>query len=326
MSYNDLIAPAYRTLGRFWLEETTAQDADMLSALPELGQTLPGLDEAHFTDLAVEYQRLFGFNLPPYESIFIDPSGMLMSPASERVVQLYQRGGWQAPPGVRTGASDHIGLELLALADWLDRKQTAPARQMHTRHLALWVAPFVLTLQRLKPHPFYAALADLTLDLLLSTLPESTLPHPDDLFPNLPPPPVYRGTDDTMMMSDDNDDTSSPKKRDGGSPFRPLIKQLLNPREAGLFLTRTDLARLGRTLDLPASVGDRYAMLDSLFRQAMQYELVPQLLDQIGCLFSEVDRTYHQLAIDYPDWQPYAQAWRSRLAAVKNALVYEFVA
>jgi hypothetical protein len=36
-------------------------------------------------------------------------------------------------------------------------------------------------------------------------------------------------------------------------------------------------------------------------------------------LLAEVDQAYRQLAADYPGWQPYAQAWRSRLAATQTA-------
>ena len=88
-------------MGRFWLEEVTPKEFGILNALPELAQTLPALAETHLTGLAVEYQRLFGFNLPPYESVFIDPSGMLMTPATERVQRLYRQGGWQLPVDVR---------------------------------------------------------------------------------------------------------------------------------------------------------------------------------------------------------------------------------
>jgi len=73
---------ALRLLGHFWLEEIKADDAETIAALPELAQTLPHIDSAALTDLAAEYQRLFGFNLPPYESVFIDPSVMLMAPAT----------------------------------------------------------------------------------------------------------------------------------------------------------------------------------------------------------------------------------------------------
>lgn len=321
MSHNDLIPPAYRTLARFWLEEVSAKDIDTLTALADLAQTLPALDGPHLTNLAVEYQRLFGFNLPPYESVFIDPSAMLMVPATDRVTQIYRRGEWQSPAGVRTGAPDHLGLELLALADWLDREQLAPAHQLHTRHLALWVVPFILTLQRLRPQPFYAALGELTLDLLLTTLPETSIPNPTDLFPELPPPPIYRGTDETILA----DEGVVEPERNGGSPFRRLTKRLLCPRETGLYLTRIDLAQLGRTLDLPATVGDRFQMLDTLFRQAMQYELLPELLDHLSHLLAEADLAYGQVSADYPGWQPYAQAWSYRLAATQHELAREFV-
>ena len=74
------LAPALRILSHFWLEELRIDDLSLLQSLPELAETLPQTGTAELTDLSVEYQRLFGFNLPPYESVFIDPSAMLMAP------------------------------------------------------------------------------------------------------------------------------------------------------------------------------------------------------------------------------------------------------
>ena len=165
------ITTAYRILGHFWLEEIKADDADTIAALPELAQTVPNTAAGTLTGLAVEYHRLFGFNLPPYESVFIDPSSMLMSPATERVQALYRQGGWQLPPNVRAGAPDHVGAELLALAHWLDSSHLDLAHRLHTRHLALWAPVFTTTLWRLTPHPFYQTLGTLTVAMLLSTLP-----------------------------------------------------------------------------------------------------------------------------------------------------------
>ena len=91
------IATTLRILCHFWLEEVKPGDAKTIIALPELAQTLFPVEAATFTDLAVEYQRLFGFNLPPYESVFVDPSAMLMAPATERVQNLYQSAGWSHP-------------------------------------------------------------------------------------------------------------------------------------------------------------------------------------------------------------------------------------
>ena len=113
------VADSFCILGYFWLEEVRSDDAATIAGLPELAHALGSTDAVALTDLAVEYQRLFGSNLPPYESVFVDPTAMLMAPATSRVRALYQQAGWTPPADVRAGALDHLGLELLALADWL---------------------------------------------------------------------------------------------------------------------------------------------------------------------------------------------------------------
>lgn len=324
MSSSTGTSEALRILGHFWLEEVRPDDLETIAALPEFAQTLPQAGAAMLTELAVEYQRLFGFNLPPYESVFIDPSVMLLAPATARVQALYQQAGWIPPAKVRAGAPDHLGLELLALAEWqgaagLKREQAA--RQLQTKHLALWAPAFMLSLRRLSPHPFYALLGELTLDLLLSTLPPPLEPAkplgetkpPPDPFPILPPPPVYR---DSETRSDFNPPASAEGEAPSG--WRDGVKRLLVPRESGLFITREDMARLSRSLDLPAVMGERAYMLETLFRLAGQYDLVPALLNQIRQLLIETDATYRAWAADYPFWTPYAQAWCRRVAAAQT--------
>ena len=316
------IIEALRILSHFWLEEIRPDDLATIAALPELAETLPQLDRATLTDLAVEYQRLFGFNLPPYESVFIDPSLMLLAPATARVQALYRQAGWTAPANVRIGAPDHLGLEMLALAGIKAKAEAKEelvglAQQLHTHHLALWTPAFILTLRRLNPPPFYATLGDLTLDLLLATLPPNSQftihhsPFTIDPFPILPPPPIYDNQGQLIPLDK--------RKQEIGS-LRDMVKGLLPPCETGLFLTREDMARISRSLDLPAVMGERSYMLETLFQLAGQYELVPALLDQLRQLLTEVDATYRSWAGEYPGWISYAQAWCRRVAATQVVL------
>lgn len=321
------IASALRVLAHFWLEEIEQNDLDTIAALPELAETIPQPHPETLSDLAVEYQRLFGFNLPPYESVFIDPSAMLMTPATERVQSLYREARWTQPEWVRAGAPDHVGLELLALADALEvsPKSSAAlpvasnfAHRLHTQHLALWLPPLALALQRLLPHPFYATLAELTLDLILSTLPNEPLPPNSDPFPDLPPPPIYKSSD--ALFDAEADDTTLDSTSADTNSLRTVIKRLLPPREAGLFLTREDIARIGQALNSPGVMGERYRMLESLFQFTGQYDLVSELLHHLIETLNEVDQAYQSLAQDYPAWFLYADAWRSRLTNTKTML------
>jgi TorA maturation chaperone TorD len=314
---------ALHLLSHFWLEEIRPPDLGLISTLPELGETLVPMNEAALTDLAVEYQRLFGFNLPPYESVFVDPSVMLLAPAAARVQALYRQAGWTLPVKARVGAPDHLGLELLALGEIKAKAEAKEelgrlAYRLHTQHLALWVPAFSLTLHRLKPHPFYAILADLTLELLLSTLPAdspSTIHYPlstaPDPFPTLPPPPVY----------DREGRLIPPDEREPEMGLREVVRRLLTPCESGLFLTREDIARIGRALDVPAVMGERSYMLETLFRQAGEYELVPALLAQLRQLLAEVEAAYQAWVEVYPAWSLYAAAWHRRITATQDILI-----
>ena len=99
----------------------------------------------------------------------------------------------------------------------------------------------------------------------------------------------------------------------------------MGPRQAGLYLTRHDIAGLSRALELPAAMGDRYRMLETLFRSANQYELLPALGQQLVQLSAGEEAAYEALAGEYPAWTPYASAWQKRLAAARTLLT-KFVA
>jgi TorA maturation chaperone TorD len=328
---NDPIPEAFRLLARFWLEEVRPDDLTLISALPELAQALPTHDSDTLSDLAVEYQRLFGFNLPPYESVFVDPSAMLMAPATSRVQTLYRQADWTPPPGARSGAPDHLGLELTALADWMENGWNHLARQLHTRHLALWVPAFTQALHHLAPHPFYANLGSLTLELLLVTLPPDPVPCDVDPFPDLPPPPTYQDHGMSSPPSAVQDVGSQPETEYTDSPptdeaqetvigLREIVRHFLTPRDAGLYLTRDYLVRISHALDLPGVMGDRSRMLETLFRLAGQYDLAPTLFDQLAGILEEARVTYYAWADEHPVWAPYAQAWASRLVSTRATL------
>lgn len=305
----DPIADAFRILGHFWLEEIQPCDLETIAALPELATAVPGTDAPALADLAMEYQRLLGFNLPPYESIFIDPSAMLLAPATTRVQALYRQGYWVPPVGVRVAGPDHLGLELLALAAGLADGRDELARRLQTQHLALWVPPFVQALQRLAPQPFYARLGDLTLALLLETLPGDPIPPLRDPFPVLPPAPIYQGAG-----------MAAPLEDEAPLGLRDIVRRLLTPREAGFFLTRVDIARLSRVLHLPGVTGERARMLETLFRLAGQYDLIVPLIDRLSQLVEAADITYRDWVEEYPRWSAYAEAWQQRLAATRANL------
>ena len=299
------LASAYRMLASLWLKEVTPAELPVLraSGLLPLGQDGSEID---LIELAAEYQRLFGFNLPPYESLFIDPSGMLDAPATARLQAAYRLAGWSPPPGARAAAGDHLGLVMLAYSS-LDPGSPAAQRLLH-EHLALWGPVACLSLQRIAPHPLYRQVAELTLELLLESLAAWPPPAGQDPFPTLPPPPVYRGSlpEDPFAPPEDELSGETPLP---GPGLGALVQRLLTARAAGMYLTRHDLGQIGLALQLPGVVGERRHLLRTLFLLAGQYELAPALVAELQRWLTAARQSYAALAAACPAWQVYAEAW-----------------
>jgi TorA maturation chaperone TorD len=321
----------YRLFGGLWLEELRLQDFAALRRLPGLAEALPPANSLHagevlHDELASEYQRLLGFNLPPYESVFVDPSAMLDAPATRQVEAAYRRAGWTAP-SARVGAADHLGMEMLALAE---RGGEPVGEALLVEHLALWGPVCLLTLKRLGPQPFYAALADLSLELVLESLSEIEHPSaadPDfDPFPKLPPAPRYSGAGDSSAAALPNDEEEASTglvSSQAGDPAAPnhIIRRLLTPCDAGLYLTRLDIARLAAQIELPAGGGERFRMLKSLYELAGQYGVADALQAGLAQLFADVETAYKELESQAPNWGLYGRAWRKRCRQTHGSIV-----
>ena len=88
-----------------------------------------------------------------------------------------------------------------------------------------------------------------------------------------------------------------------------------------MFITREDCARIGQQLDLAGAMGDRYRMLETLFQQSGQYELVPTLLDQVLALLESEANAYHQVEEEYPVWEIYKSAWLDRILQTQQMMM-----
>ncbi|MFN2252731.1 MAG: molecular chaperone TorD family protein, partial [Candidatus Promineifilaceae bacterium] len=94
----------YRLFGLLFLRGIDEQTRPTLPAVPELAQLAAGLEE---NEAAAEHYQLTAVSVFPYESIFLDPSGLLGGDVSERVSAIYAQNGFEPPAD-----ADHIGSEL----------------------------------------------------------------------------------------------------------------------------------------------------------------------------------------------------------------------
>jgi TorA maturation chaperone TorD len=175
-----LLAPLYR-------EGLTAVSWPLLQQLPGLAERLPPAFDPDAA-AAVHY-RLFHFNLFPYESFFLDESGLLGGERTAAVTTFYQQAGFSPQTAV---AADHISQQLALLAFLCGAEADAvtdglPAQVERVRrlrqhfyrsHLLRWLPPFLTATTELVSGPFtaptpaspllpfYDSLARLTGDLI----------------------------------------------------------------------------------------------------------------------------------------------------------------
>lgn len=259
----------YKLLSRLFLEGLTAELIPYSVQLEELTAVIPtpfNVDES-----AASFQNIFGFNVFPFASIFLDASGLLGGATTAAVSQHYQQGGFS----VQSDA-DHIGHELnflaylcqieyAALADGT----TAVLSQIHhiqnnfiQQHFLRWLPVFTLAVQR-SDDLFFAAVVDLTLSLVVDhgeTVQELVIGENEAAVPN-PQAAICKNILE-------NDKTS----------LKEIARYLTTPAHSGIYLSRDTISALARKLSLPRGFGSRQQMLLNLIRAAAEYDLLPQLM------------------------------------------------
>jgi putative dimethyl sulfoxide reductase chaperone len=165
----------YRLLARLVLAEIDAELLESLRDMPIFGEALAASGGAEaLPALRVEYTRAFLMNAHPYESVYLDESGLLNTPQSGSVSEHYREQGFEPEAAGRTAAPDHLGLEFGFMAHLIEgelaaRKVQNPfvagslkADQLHflEQHLLRWGPILGRALAELAESPFYRTLGE----------------------------------------------------------------------------------------------------------------------------------------------------------------------
>ncbi len=295
----------YALLSRLYRHSLDDEAMAYVRAIPRLADSVAL--EADLDELAAAYQDLFGFNVFPYQTLFLDPGGQLGGPEKARVQQDLAAVRYRSDP---ENADDHVAEELAFLAflcgaeadarrDGLD----ATAQQMTTQqaafladHLLRWIAPFVAAVQRTGV-PFYRELAALTLEFVAN--------HASELRAKATPVPL---APTALALEDDATD------------LRAIVDHLLQTPASGIYLARADLMRLGRTFNLPRGFGDRRQLFLNLLRTAATYDAFPTLVNALADDTNDFDRRYATMAASHPTLTPWITPWREQAQATEELL------
>ncbi|NKQ36277.1 MAG: molecular chaperone TorD family protein [Chloroflexi bacterium] len=292
----------YHFLGQLFRRGVSAADVSQIERTPILAMALPSSVDPD-TLAAVHYQ-LFGMNVFPFESIFLDDSGLLGGWVTDGVVHSYQRIGFAADTAV--DSADHIGHELAAMAALCQVEAEAreenltpliTSRQTWQRefleeHLLRWLPSFVLAVRQ-QGDDFFTAVANLTLEL--------TAHHYDEL--------VETPTDPGLFLPPAPDILADEK-----TSLKDIARYLVTPAYSGLYFSRDDVSRLARRLELPRGFGDRQQMLVNLLRTAVQYDQLSAVINGLISLSDWWQGAYWRIGVDYPKMAGITAVWQGKAA------------
>ena len=92
------------------------------------------------------------------------------------------------------------------------------------------------------------------------------------------------------------------------------------PLYSGLFLSRDDVATLGRQQRLPRGFGGRVQMLVNVMRAAVQYDGLPTLLTALQAINRETTQAYAAYCDVAPALTPFIAPWKARTAITARIL------
>ncbi len=329
---------AYLLFSRFFREGMTEELAPYARALPGLEAVkYPGPDEA-----AAGHYRLFGYNVFPYESAFLQPEFHLGGEVAGRVAVFYQEvgyvaPGWNEPP-------DHVSRELGALAflsgaeadAWEDGlwaeagRMTALACRFLDGHVLHWLPGLELAIRQQDgalegEADFFSVLAGLAVELAFEhrrALGNGRGSDAEEEFPlawsgTLASPDLSRGQPGGLQ------ETGALSLDDPRTGLKEIAAYLLAPARSGLYLSRDDISRLARDRGLPRGFGGRRQMLVNLLRTAADYGELGAVVGALSHLAGVWQAAYAarlEVTPGIPGLAPIAARWQVRLAETQALL------
>ncbi len=135
---------------------------------------IDSLTNISFEDWQAEYVRLFtnspgGVVAPPYASIYIQNSGLLLQQGHDQAIAFYRKAALEPIESSEYG--DHISHELAFVGQLFDKNDDALINDFLQEHLLQWYPDFLQRLLTANPCPFYNLLGQVT-DLCLKHMKE----------------------------------------------------------------------------------------------------------------------------------------------------------
>lgn len=238
---------AYRLLADALQAGPTDQSRELLTASPRLREALSRYAESDA--LLADHQHAFGWSLTPLKGMFVAFDRQSGGSTTDRLVAAYREAGFSLDP--RGDEPEHLSTLLRCLARIAaDDSEGRAAARFIDSHLLDWLPAFARGVSRTgKAWPI----------ALATQIEELVLEHRASL------PLKVSGPSHLQSSADEEGD------------LRALAAWLATPAHSGLVLSRDDIARVGRSLNVPRGFGDRVQLILNLLRGAAHFEAIDEL-------------------------------------------------
>ena len=229
-------------------------------------RTIPRLREVLVLDnddeLAAENETMFGFNVYPFASLFLEPDGMLGGETTQQIRAFTSRLGFDV--GRDANAPDHVAAELRILATLTKRNplNEDSIAEFIDQHLFSWLPAFVTAVHG-ESNDFYTEVADMMLEQIVD--------HRRSLSAESKTHEINSGLEERLLSDPD-------------TGIHEITDFLTSPARCGFFLSRSTIAGIAQGSKLPHGFGGRSQMMATLLRSASAYDG----LDFVVCAIDDV--------------------------------------
>lgn len=286
-------ARGYEMLARLLLHGGRRVDPTALSVISDAPS-----DHDHHHDhdeLCSQYVTAFDLGVPPYASVFLEPTGRVGGSVTLAVSDDIAGAGL-LPVTDEVGAC-HVGVMLGHMGRLCRRGRGEEAGKFAHRHVLGWLPAYAAAFEELGV-AFWSAVVQVVLDVVSEHV-RSIAMTPDAPVPAVSP--------DHPLV-------------DPASGLREVAAHLACPARCGLFLTDTECGRIGRALELPRGFGHRRARIETMLRTAAEYDTLVPLCQALGEVVERRAARLQALARDRFDARELV-AWTARLDATQRMLV-----
>jgi hypothetical protein len=251
---------AYALLAKLLIDGVDVDTLALVRALP--GWLLDEGESGHLERLAAEHHACLLQGVFPYAGVFLDRTAVAGAWA-DGAFEYYEQCGFR--PRLDEVTGDHLGVMVAFLAYACPHSQfDGIVAEFLDACVLSWLPALVVAAEADLDGRFWPRVLHATLELTAEH--RLALARPRGKVPTLP-------REDPLA--------------DERTGLRQIAEHLLTPAASGLFLSRNDIARLGRTHELPRGFGSRVIMLDNLLRSAVEHGRLADLLGSFDAVLVE---------------------------------------